>query len=243
MVLITASYTCVFTKINYQVVLGHELESAMGQLYFAFKRTPPLTGPNDPIYWSKHDKLHQSPSLGNYSIPPLAVRGKGPGSRKSKNRYPEAHRIGKKEKGSRSKRLHDRIKVDVQYNPGKHTREYIWNSREEIFTVPAPSQRQRTVPTLGYRRLPTGVYHTFTTFGGTPSATTVTTSTPAQRQAAVEAQFPVVSEYNYFSSPFRILVIARLVDAQFYGASRSPNKMVVMHPKLPQISAPQRDMN
>ena len=133
----------------------------MEQLYYAYKSQPPQTGPNDPIYWSKYDKLSDSPSLGTYRVPELEPPEGEPKTRAPKSRRPVSKQIGVKKKSSRSERLYIRVDKDVTKYPGKHTREYIWNAKNDVITVPAPSHMQRTVPALGFRRLRSGVYHTF----------------------------------------------------------------------------------
>ena len=166
----------------------------MGQLYFAFKSTPPQTGPNDPIYFSKHDKLTDSPNLGDYVIPTPLRRGIGPNSRRPASNHPLARRIGPRKKSSRSERRYKRVNTDVRYNSSRHTREYVWNAHEEIITVPAPSQLQRSVPTLEFRQLPTGVFHTFTTFPDVEPVVTITTKTADEKLAEMRAHFPVVGK-------------------------------------------------
>ena len=120
----------------------------------------------------------------------LSPRGKGRGSRAPKSNRPVGKQIGPKKKGSRSMRLFVRVKKDVKKHPGKHTRPYVWNAKSKLITVPGPSPLQRAVPTLGYRRLPTGVFHTFVDFPETEPVIQQTEATDAE----ILANFPVVSK-------------------------------------------------
>ena len=158
-----------------------------------FKSQPPQTGPNDPIYWSKYDKLTDSPSMGDYRIPALGPPSGEPEKKAPKSSKPVGRQIGTKKKGSRSKRDYIRIEKDVKKYPGKHTREYIWNSYNDVIRVPPPSQLQQTVPTLDYRQLKTGVFHTFTDFPLVEPVTDQRQSTPAE----ILRNFPVVGKQRF----------------------------------------------
>ena len=157
---------------------------------------PPQTGPDDPIYWSKFDKLEDSPSMGDYVIPALGPPSGEPEKRAPKSSKPVNKQIGSKKKGSRSQRRFIRINKDVKNYPEKHTREYIWNSYNDVVRVPPPTLLQQTVPTLEYRKLKTGVFHTFTDFPDVEPVTDQRQSTPAE----ILRNFPVVGKQRFLST-------------------------------------------